>query len=178
MHMVRVAWVVILSLLAVTGCDAARDDRAALPAAKASGGSSTNGAARTAPALNRPVAAIQFVKGFKAGAQLAASTHKPMLLFFTAEWCRYCHKMAADAFINPDVCQLADHFICVEIDADAEPEVCSHFAVQGYPTVLFISPTGTPLNRLVGQKPGRQLLSAMQSALQNVARISSDRRLR
>lgn len=168
--MIRIASLIALALLAVVGCDAVRD----VPTNSTGGPSSTAKAAATpAPAANQPAAAILFVKGFEAGARQAVQLRKPMLLFFTAEWCRYCHQMADEAFVNSDVRQLADRFVCVEIDADAEPEVCSQFAVQGYPTVLFVSPGGTRLNRLVGKKPSRQLLSAMQWALHNVARTSA-----
>lgn len=163
---------VVLALLAIVGCDAVSEVQPTASSASATGGAAASAAPRAAVAP--PAATIRFVKGFEAGAQLAASTNKPMLLFFTAEWCRYCHRMAADAFVNPSVQQLADRFVCVEIDADDEPGTCSHFGVQGYPTVLFVSPAGTPLNRLVGQKPGRQLLAAMQSALQNVAQLSGN----
>jgi thiol:disulfide interchange protein len=164
-------------LISVGGCDAVRDYRPESTAGQSSGAGTPMAVVRPEGTATPP-AAIGFVKGFEAGARLASSTHKPLLLFFTAEWCHYCHQMAADAFVNADVCRLADRFVCVEIDADSEPEVCSHFNVQGYPTVLFVSPAGTPLNRLVGQKPSRQLLSAMQSALQNVAQISGEKRLR
>jgi thiol:disulfide interchange protein len=167
----------MLSLIAVAGCDAVRDYPPEL-SARQPNGSGANRAIVPPAAAVAPPAAIRFVKGFEAGTQYAARTHKPMMLFFTAEWCRYCHQMAADAFVNADVCRLADRFVCVEIDADAESDVCSHFNVQGYPTVLFVSAAGTPLNRLVGQKPSRQLISAMQAALQNIAQLSGKQQQR
>jgi thioredoxin-like negative regulator of GroEL len=58
----------------------------------------------------------------------------------------------------------------VLVDADAEPEVCRQLRVQAFPTVQFVSVRGTPLNRVVGKKPGHQLMMAMQAALQSVAR--------
>jgi hypothetical protein len=56
------------------------------------------------------------------------------------------------------------------IDAEQEPEVCRQFRVDGYPTVQFLSARGTQLNRMVGKRPGHQLMMAMQAALQNIAR--------
>ena len=44
-----------------------------------------------------------------------------------------------------------------------------NFGVTGYPTIQFISPRGVPLERIVGKKPGHQVMMAMQAALQNVA---------
>ena len=119
-------------------------------------------------------ARLPFVKGYERGSQQAAATGKPMLVFFTADWCHYCHKMADEAFCNAEVVGLSDRFVCILVDADAEPEVCKQFRVQAYPTVQFLSVRGMPLNRLVGKKPTDQVTSAMQAALQNVARATSE----
>jgi thioredoxin-related protein len=113
---------------------------------------------------------LQFVEGFPRGYAEASRQSKPMLLFFTAPWCEYCHQMAAEAFVHPQVVNLSDQFVCVLVNADTEPDVCRQFAVNGYPTVQFLSPRGVALNRLVGKQPARQLMMAMQAALQNVAR--------
>ena len=113
---------------------------------------------------------LNFIEGYEAGCAQAAGQSKPMLVFFTAEWCHFCHQMAAEAFTHPQVVSLADHFVCVLVDADREPDVCRRFHVTGYPTIQFLSPRGVPLERIVGKKPGRQLMMAMQAALQNVAR--------
>lgn len=121
---------------------------------------------------------LPFVKGFEAGYERATTARKPMLIFFTAEWCHFCHQMADETFTNPQIVALADHFVCILVDADAEPHICKRFRVQGYPTVQFLSPRGVPLNRLVGRKPSRQLMAAMQAALDNVARKNDDVKVR
>jgi protein disulfide-isomerase len=115
---------------------------------------------------------LKFVEGYQSGYQTALETGKPMLVFFTAEWCHFCHQMANEAFTHEQVVGLSERFVCILVDADAEPEVCQQFHVQGYPTIQFLSPRGVPLNRVVGKKPGHQLMMAMQAALQNVARRS------
>ncbi|HEX3726811.1 MAG TPA: thioredoxin family protein, partial [Pirellulales bacterium] len=117
---------------------------------------------------------LNFVEGYRAGSIQAAAEAKPMLVFFTAQWCRYCHQMADEAFTHPQVVALSQRFVCVLIDADAEPDVCRQFQVSGFPTIQFLSPSGVPLERVVGKQPGHQLMMAMQSALQNVARRQND----
>lgn len=113
---------------------------------------------------------IQFVEGFRRGYEQASRDGKPMLLFFTARWCEYCHQMADEAFVQEQVVSLSERFVCILIDADREPDVCRQFQVRGYPTVQFLSPWGTPLNRVVGKKPGHQLVIEMNAALQALAR--------
>src|SRR5690606_22686081 len=107
---------------------------------------------------------LHFVSGYRQGYAESARQAKPMLLFFTASWCEYCRQMADEAFTNPQVVALSEHFVCVLIDADTEPEVCQQFQVSGYPTIQFLSPRGVPLERVVGKKPGNQVMMAMQAA--------------
>jgi thiol-disulfide isomerase/thioredoxin len=113
---------------------------------------------------------IQFVAGYDRGLELARERQMPALVFFTADWCTYCHQMEADAFSQESVVQLAKQFVCVLVDADCEPGVCSDFRIKGYPTIQFLSPRGVPLNRVTGKQPGQQLVMQMQAALQAVAR--------
>ncbi len=115
---------------------------------------------------------LRFIEGYQNGYAQAVSQSKPMLVFFTAEWCHFCHQMADEAFTHPQVVSLSENFICILVDADAEPNICRQFGVTGYPTIQFLSPRGGPLERIVGKKPGHQLMMAMQAALQNVARHS------
>ena len=127
-------------------------------------------AARRAPERELAKGRISFVEGYERGCEASRQQGKPMLVFFTARWCDYCHDMADDAFCQDAVVSLSEQFVCVLVDADAEPEVCRQFRVKGYPTIQFLSPRGTPLNRVTGKQPTVQLVMEMQAALQAVAR--------
>ena len=125
------------------------------------------------PAAAPPAVArgqIRFVDGYQYGIEQAQREGKPMLLFFTAQWCEFCHQMANEAFVQEQVVGLSERFVCILVDADREPEICRQFQVRGYPTIQFLSPLGVPLNRVVGKKPGHQLVMEMHAALQAVAR--------
>jgi thioredoxin-like negative regulator of GroEL len=113
---------------------------------------------------------INFVDGYQAGYEQGVRENRPMLVFFTAGWCGFCHQMANDAFTDDQVVNLSERFLCILVDADAEPQVCQQFHVRGYPTIQFLSPRGVPLNRVVGKQAGHHLVMEMQAALQAVAR--------
>jgi thioredoxin-like negative regulator of GroEL len=146
------------ALWVLAGCEIGVEDAQRQPEAQAAGrGTVVTGG-------------LHFVRGYDEGYRQAVEQGKPMLVFFTAPWCHFCHQMAEDAFTHPQVVSLSQRFVCILVDADAEPLVCRQFQVMGYPTVQFLSPRGVPLERIVGKKPGHQLMMAMQAALQNVAR--------
>jgi thiol:disulfide interchange protein len=130
--------------------------------------------ARSSPGSGISGGHLSFVTNYEQGYRQARSEGKPMLVFFTASWCKFCHQMADEAFTHPQVVSLSEHFVCILVDADAEPAVCRQFQVTGFPTIQFLSARGTPLARIVGKKPGHQLMMAMQAALQNVARNADE----
>jgi thiol:disulfide interchange protein len=113
---------------------------------------------------------IAFVDGFERGVQMAREQQRPMLLFFTADWCKYCQQMANEVLVQNSVVELSRNFVCVLVDADAEPNVCRTFEVRGFPTIQFVSSRGMRLNRITGKQPARLLISQMNAALQAIAR--------
>lgn len=118
-----------------------------------------------------PAAAqIEFVHEYRRGLSKARELGRPMLLFFTAAWCDHCHAMVEQTLSQGEVVELSRRFICVLVDADAEPEVCRDFNVRAFPTIQFLSPRGVPLNRIVGRRAVPQLTLDMQAALEAVAR--------
>lgn len=157
---------VVLSLAGLTGCEIEDESgpRAAVPAPVIS----SDPPAAVAGDIVR--GNLQFVHGYQAGQAEALRQGKPMLVFFTASWCRFCHELAEESFTDPQVVQLSQGFVCVLVDADQERNVCEMFGVDRFPTVQFLSPNGQPHQRLIGKKPAHRLAMEMQSALQTLAR--------
>jgi thiol:disulfide interchange protein len=107
---------------------------------------------------------LHFVLDPAVGCQVAAKQGLPCLLFFTAEWCTYCHQMEGAAFRDAAVSELAEGFICILVDADREPRLCEQYGVSGFPTVQFIAADGRSLHRLVGRQSAAELATGMRAA--------------
>ena len=146
-----------VALLALLGCGRGGSD--AVPVALG----------EVAPNLIERHGNLHFVRDPAIGRQAAAKHGLPCLLFFTAEWCTYCHQMEAAAFTDDAVGALADGFVCILIDADREPALCRHYGVSGFPTIQFIAPDGRMLHRLVGRQTAAKLATAMQAASKRYA---------
>jgi thiol:disulfide interchange protein len=117
---------------------------------------------------------IQFIDDYQQGLELAQQQGIPLMLFFMADWCKFCHQMAEEALSEDHVAQLSERFVCVLVDNGTQEALCREFRVRSFPTILFLSPRGVPLNRVTGKQPSHRVVMEMQSALQAVARAQSD----
>jgi thiol:disulfide interchange protein len=148
----------VVTLITAAGCGTSTDG-------------SDNWKAKSAPSASDPTPGIArgellFYTDFRQGCEAARQQNKPILLFFTAQWCHYCHEMARESFTNNQVINLSDHFVCILVDADASPMLCRTYGVRGFPTIQFLSSYGAPLQQVVGKQPTNVLLNQMHSALQ------------
>lgn len=109
-------------------------------------------------------------ESFERGWLASRAQQKPLLVFFTAGWCKFCRQMINETFTQDAVVRLSGSFVCVLVDADAEPQICREFEVHGFPTVQFVSPSGVRLNRVTGKQPAQQFIAQMNAALNTIAR--------
>lgn len=110
---------------------------------------------------------IGFLTELGQGMTEAHQTGKPLLVFFTTSQCGFCRQMLEKTFQDRQIVELAERFVCVQIEADEAPQVCKDFHIQAFPTVQFITAEGAPLQRVLGRKEPEVLAAQMQAALQS-----------
>jgi len=73
----------------------------------------------------------------------AADTDTPILLSLSATWCGACHEMDARTYSEPRVAaNINDSFVPIRVDVDRNPRVRERYAMGGFPTTAFLTPTG------------------------------------
>jgi thiol-disulfide isomerase/thioredoxin len=85
--------------------------------------------------------------------QLARDSGRPMMIDFYATWCGPCKKLAKYTFQDEDVSTLvAEKLVCIKRDAEKDEgaELAKRFLVYNYPTMIFLKPDGTEIDRHVG----------------------------
>lgn len=101
--------------------------------------------------------------GYQEGKALGKEEGKKVLLFFWAEWCRYCEQMQKETFTAPQVIDfLKRHFIAVKIDSDKEKSLASQYAVRGLPTTWFLEDSGRKIASRPGFIPPEAFLSILK----------------
>jgi len=95
--------------------------------------------------------------------QEAATSDDKIMVFIYTEWCGYCRRMIHNTFQDDDVLDyLEEKFQSVRVNAESTEEVsldgqvvtesqlAQALGAQGFPTVVFMEPTGKYITHLPG----------------------------
>ncbi len=95
----------------------------------------------------------------------AKAQKKPVFLYLEAVWCHWCHVMQDKTFSQPGVQkQLAEQFVAIKVDHDADPGLANRYRDYGWPALIFLSPDGLDLVKragFIGPGPFSALLTAV-----------------
>jgi uncharacterized protein YyaL (SSP411 family) len=74
---------------------------------------------------------------------LAGEKDKPVMLFLSAFWCRYCQSMDEQAFSDRENMALLNaYFIALRAEDAMRPDLNARYNLNGWPTIAFFSPGG------------------------------------
>jgi uncharacterized protein len=94
----------------------------------------------------------------------ARAEKRLVILDLEAVWCHWCHVMAAETYGNVGVSRLlADKFITVRADQDANPDLASRYGDWGWPATIIFAPDGRELAKLRGFVPPTRMASLLQA---------------
>lgn len=94
---------------------------------------------------------------------LAAEEGKPIVLYFTADWCPPCQRMQAEAFTDPAVIRASERFVWSKIDIDRNQPLAARFAVRGIPSFVFLDEQGQLIDRSSGYFSPTKFRELLQS---------------
>ena len=125
-------------------------------------------------------AGINWYTDYNKAETAAKQENKPLLLFFTgSDWCGWCKKLDKEVFKQAEFAKLAGNkYIFVELDfpnrgnqSEAikaqNKRLCAQYRVEGYPTVILLSPAGKKLGQTGYREGGPKAYAAH---LQQLAR--------
>ncbi|MEF8813554.1 MAG: DUF255 domain-containing protein [Halovenus sp.] len=83
-------------------------------------------------------------RAWGSGAFAAAErTGKPVLLALTTPWSAECREMDRTTYAEPRIAaNINDGFVPVRVDADRHPRVSERYNMGGFPSTVFLTPSG------------------------------------
>ncbi|WP_408959681.1 DUF255 domain-containing protein [Natrinema sp. 74] len=99
----------------------------------------------------------------------ASEADTPVLLSLTATWCDHCHEMDAETYAEPRIAaNINDSFVPVRVDVDRHPRVRDRYNMGGFPSTVFLAPTGEVLTGAgyLGPDGMRQVLDSVRTMWQ------------
>lgn len=158
--MYRFGAICLAIVLAATGCQQRSNSAATAPAASAS----------ASPSSAAPTGIAWFQGGVEAAFAAAAAQHKPVFLYWGAEWCPPCHDLKAHVFSRRDFQEKLRQFVPVFLDGDAlgAQRIAGDFKVLGYPTVVVLKADRTEIARIGGGMDLARYADVLDLALEGV----------
>ena len=87
------------------------------------------------------------------------ASNKPILLYFTAEWCGPCQEMRRRVWSDAAVAEATKSVIPVRLDVDREPKLAQQYRVDAMPTFLMLSPGGEVSRTHVGAMEAQEFIN-------------------
>ena len=101
----------------------------------------------------------------------AKSSGRPILLAISAVWCHWCHVMDETTYSHPSVIELINRdYVPVRVDNDVRPDINQRYNMGGWPSTVFLTPSGDILTGGT-YLPPEQMASAL-AQLSNYYRLN------
>lgn len=135
-------------------------------------------------ALVAPALSAEWLTDLEAGKAQAARENKAVLVDFTgSDWCGWCIRLKNNVFDKPEFEEYAkDKLVLVEVDVPngdklspekkkENQELCAQFHINGFPTILVMTPEGQVAGGFVG---GRDSMQAVKPTLDEALRVAGE----
>ena len=101
----------------------------------------------------------------------ARERDSPILLSLVAHWCAECREMDERTYGDPSLAaHVGDSFVPIRVDVDERPRVRDRYNVGGFPSTVFLTPSGKVLTGATYLGP-----DGFRSAVESVRDLWSER---
>jgi thioredoxin-related protein len=122
------------------------------------------------PALAR--GAFKWETSLMEAQAVSKKTSRPVLIYFTTDWCGYCKVMEKETFTQEAVQKQASKYVAVKLDAEkAGKAAAAKYSVSSYPTFVMLDPSGKEMGRVNGYKAASDYMTRIDQILAGKAEL-------
>jgi thiol-disulfide isomerase/thioredoxin len=123
------------------------------------------GQTNSPPASAGQQGGVAWSQSYEVGLNVARMQQLPLLVFFTASWCPWCHKLEQEVLTQPRVLQELRKFICVKLDAEKSRDVAMAFGVVSLPRIVVVNTHGEIIGDWLGYRDANEFLDLVADVL-------------
>ena len=95
--------------------------------------------------------------------ETARTQNKIILVNVGMEGCAACARMESITYTDPGVIDLVDeHFIAIEVDAEARPDIGERYSDWAWPATIFMAPDATQVLAIRGNRLPRNFIPILE----------------
>jgi thioredoxin 1 len=108
----------------------------------------------------------------------ATDSDKPLLVYFTADWCGPCKQMKAWVYSDPAIAgSIEEGFVPVKVDltSDGLPDqhLAERYGVQAIPTLLTLTSKGIPISMSSGYLTKEEFMNWLDNATERYVELKN-----
>ncbi len=92
----------------------------------------------------------------------SAADHRPVVAFYTADWCGPCTTLKKGALVDPRAEKLLAVTHAVLVDCTNGPPRADPYGIEGFPTLIELR-DGKEVSRVVGAVPTDELIAWLET---------------
>ncbi|MFP4176941.1 MAG: protein-disulfide reductase DsbD family protein [Candidatus Brocadiia bacterium] len=120
-----------------------------------------------------PADGVKWLSSAARARKRAEEEERPVMIYFTQDFCPSCRKLERDTFSDPRVNDLSEQMITLKVDGtnpetSGGKEELDRYDVLGFPTIVFAGPDGNAMEqpRITGYVGPAELKDAMERVIQ------------
>lgn len=105
-----------------------------------------------------PVDKVGWQTDLESARSQSLEQNKPLLLYFTADWCGPCRYMKRSVFTDASVGNAMSNYVRLKIDVDEQPLIAREYQVSSIPAFVIQSSGGEIEKRAGGAMKAQELI--------------------
>jgi thioredoxin-related protein len=120
---------------------------------------------------------VAWTRSYQEARKAAKLENRSMMLFFTASWCPWCHKMEDETLNQEEVASSLRRFVCMKIDVDKYRDIALAYAVSSLPRTIVINTHDEMVGDWLGYRDVEQFLDLLDQIAPYLASAAGVRKV-